>query len=426
MAGLGVERFMFHRRRLVTLALLGFGLPTVGDPDVAGQRRDETVESDGTDVWDTVTGWNTATPTPLDAPSETWRLTLPQRTEWDVAGDVIVVGDRDAGLLRRIDSANGEQAWSVAAPELDEVGLTADGSFALVQAGGAEGGQTFSVLDTTDGEPMWHDTSEFGDGEIAEVHHIGGTIVVVKLLFEHTVALDPETGAVRWELDTAAWMSGGVMLSNEDSVVGPLDPATGLRQWELTGVDDEDRIDVVGGVLVHAQPDGDLTSFTGYNLVDGAQLASISLPVHFYDLAAMGDGSMLVIEMGATSTMFAVDLVAGMTSWQRAFSGNCCVISARVDGAALVIADLDGYGVLDAVDGHLIAQTADLATWARFAGGGALVVHAVDDELIAFDVPELDERWRIEFEEAFLWPVTGGFVGLLDHDDADEMIGYIG
>lgn len=182
------------------------------------------------------------------------------------AGELIAVAS-SGGTVYALRPQSGEVAWSTP--------LGASVSRSIAAADGriyvGLGGGTLVALNADDGSELWR-VAVASDGEISTPAIGDGNVYVGSGLdasvpeARKVVALDAETGAVRWEyrsptgefLFTPAAMGGRAYVAGRDGLVVALDAGTGAIAWSIDAGAPLDALpSVADGVLYTATDNGD-------------------------------------------------------------------------------------------------------------------------------------------------------------------------
>lgn len=257
-------------------------------------------------------------------------------------------------------------------------------ALALALSGCASGGQTTSSHASLDA-------------------NLGGQSVYVTVTLGEqtqndglTLALDAQTGALRWKTDTGgtagapAVAGGAVYMAPEDASIRSLDAATGKQRWSYT------RTTGVSGQY----------GYDGYAVVSG-------------------DTVYIASDSGA---VFALDTASGKPRWQRTWpnAGDTIYAAPAVDGGMVFAAvggpDGGGYA-LDATTGKIVWQTSHVEGFDAVplaADGVVYFGSQAPDTLTALDEKTGAMRWQAGASGINAPPITGG--GLVYVAGADQII----
>lgn len=242
---------------------------------------------------------------------ERWRAGMPTLyiLTYDLASNVVFVTERETGKIIGFDGASGAQLWAVTPSEPSRPAAANDGTLytSSVDPG------ALHALDAASGEERWRYPTE----PTTTIDLIaGGTVFATASTFEgtnksKTLALDAESGVLRWETEIEEGVSEGLAATDDLVLVGrdtliARDIATGEERWT-------------------------------------SPIAS------FAASAVIGDGR---VYLGTDAGVAAVDLATGSTVWQLPAEFSASV--AAVDQGT-VYGDIDGDAVaLDAATGEEI------------------------------------------------------------------------
>lgn len=222
-----------------------------------------------------------------------------------------------------------------------------------------------SALNPADGRVLWRHTVDgagaLGASEPPVVS--GGLVQVLTDENRRALALDPETGEVRWERDVSAYggrhyAGGTLLLTAADGTVTGVDTATGDTRWSGR---------------IPGQPEAYFTSFAGDR---SAYLASVT-----------GEGA------GALTRITAVDPASGDVRWDTRLEGRL-----EVAGAA------DGALVLTSVGGAYD----DTVGVVRYDPGTGRTVR------VALPVPLQQARGVVRGDVVYLLSGSGGALAAVD------------
>ncbi|WP_267244229.1 protein kinase domain-containing protein [Streptomyces sp. PR69] len=258
-------------------------------------------------------------------------------------------------------------------------------------------------LSTADGHVLWSVRADGGGAQTDEGGapvRMGGLLLVTAPGGGRLEALDPESGAVRWQLETASYATveyagdDTVLLVAADGLVRAVDAATGQERWARRhgGVGTQwTAAPAGGGPLVAATPavDGASTLITAVDPVSGDPLWQRRAPGVLSPAGRTGSALFLLAadRDGFTDAVVRVDVPSEGRDIRR------IPLSAPLDQAQAAVVDDTVY--LSGAGGSLLAVSGERQLWRRELGvthlsrpagdGNGVYVSAGDGRLLAVD-----------------------------------------
>jgi len=330
--------------------------------------------------------------------------TLGLRDHPTIADGRVYVVDSYGPNLTAIDLASGRDIWKTRT-KLRLTGGPGVGSGSVV-AGSVNGDVVAFSADT--GAERWRMKLS---SEIISTPLIAGDIVIVRTGDGHVVAMDLADGKRRWAFErplptlslrgNPSPILGGnglVYLGYEDGTLVALRTQDGVKVWDQVvaqpdGRSELDRMADIDGDVV-ASPDGIYAaSYKGkvaaFNPDNGNPLWEHSL-VSYGGLARGGD---TLYVSDAAGVVWALDHASGGALWKQEALGYRWLSEPAVQGAYVVVGDLDGYlHWMRADSGAIVAREKAgsrndaIRGTPQVSADGILVVETIKGKLAAYRI----------------------------------------
>ncbi|MFJ8073983.1 PQQ-binding-like beta-propeller repeat protein [Streptomyces sp. NPDC096176] len=329
-----------------------------------------------------------------------------------LTGGIVAVGAlTDDGVDRPTHTTRAEERsgpWNATLPGGDGATgtpvCTATGGGLYCSAPGVKAAR----LNPADGKVLWSvaaraDTSTQSDESLLPVV-AGGLLQVMTPGSGRFEALDPGTGAVRWDMDVSAYptvrsVGDTVLLMSDAGAVRAVDAATGRDRWrEQHGGPGSQLVAAAGGgpaLTVTSSPDGASTQVTAFDTARGERLWTKRLQGSLQPVQLSDEGVLLLLAAdtdGFTTAVVRLDTAdAGRPVRRIPLAVPVDQAQAGVAGDVVLLAGAGGS--LLALDTTKVPGGAQLwrleTSAARLsrpvAGTGAVYVSAADGRLLAVD-----------------------------------------
>jgi outer membrane protein assembly factor BamB len=288
---------------------------------------------------------------------QAWRFTADNAVEASVAvASGLVLAPSSRGPLYALDSRTGQVRWMwhPGRPGMAHCWMyfspTVSGDL-VYQAYNVANGTWIAGLDIETGQPRWGTKEPIGRNWISHASPaVAGDVVVFATAYANLVALDAQTGAVRWQQPLGAGLGvyakpvvagGMVFLACQGDQVAAVDLTSGEVRWRYRS----DGATLLPGAATGATPavcDGTLyAAFTDGRIValdagDGTEQwrhqadgAVVSSPAVSGDVLYVGshDGRLRALDRHTGECVWAHDLGAWVVS-SPAVTGNAVVVAA--------------------------------------------------------------------------------------------------
>jgi outer membrane protein assembly factor BamB len=292
--------------------------------------------------------------------------------------------------LRAIDIRSGKQRWS-----FEQIGSyispAVAGKTVYLRAEANNQGEVIA-LDLQSGERLW----AFKPRRLSSIGasywggHISSPVVVDDMLFvgagKEVYALDPATGAVRWEYTGAEYVASspaiadGVVYISDAKGLLAIDQGTGALKWSVPTAFSVYFAPVVAdGIIVFT----DGTSVRAVRAADGSDVWASTIEAETLIPGGV-QGSTLYIK--STTAIHALDLATGVERWKYsdpnfisfpAIAGNSVFAVVGATSQTSIV-------VLDATTGDRVQQQAypTLTTAAPVIAGQTLYVRTTDGRIV--------------------------------------------
>ncbi|WP_329219937.1 PQQ-binding-like beta-propeller repeat protein [Streptomyces sp. NBC_01485] len=239
-----------------------------------------------------------------------------------------------------------------------------------------------SALDTSDGRVLWRHALS-GDDRPSEAPVLaGGLALVLTHAGKRVEALDPASGATRWQRDVSAYpgvrgVGGTLLLTAADGTVTGVDASTGKTAWSrrIPGVSEPYFLSFAKDPLAYVVSTPDSGSGSG-----------------------SGSG-------GGRTRITAVDPATGTVRWDERLTGALTLVGTTGDSLVL-LSQGSAYGSVDAVVRYRPADKAarrvELGVALQLQQGRAAVqgdlvyLLAFDGALVAVDMAAGKEVWSLQ------------------------------
>jgi outer membrane protein assembly factor BamB len=220
------------------------------------------------------------------------------------------------GVLVALDAATGVTNWTISVPGIqyafDYDPVATNGVVYL--AGGGEGG-TMSAISEADGQALWQNEVENGDGAPA----VDGTGVYSTEVCGYNAAFGPLTGSVLWAEHGSCDGGGGATAVVGGGYVFARDPLGGdtilsAATGQTVGVFAGRVAPAVGAGSIYTLTNGVLAAVSDYGLGTNTWMFGGSTALA---MAPLRVGN-LIFDASTSGTLYAIDAASGTTRW----SGN--------------------------------------------------------------------------------------------------------
>ncbi|MEU0374017.1 PQQ-binding-like beta-propeller repeat protein [Streptomyces sp. NPDC006283] len=263
-------------------------------------------------------------------------------------------------------------------------------------------------LNPADGKVLWSVAARAGTSAQSDESLVpvvaGGLLQVMTPGSGRYEALDPATGAVRWDMDVSAYatvrsVGDTVLLMSDTGTVRAVDSATGRDRWQQRhGGPGSQLVASAGGgpaLTATSSPDGTSTQVSAFDTAHGERLWTKRLPGSLHPVQLSDDGVLHLLAAdadGFTTAVVRLDTAdAGRAVRRIPLAVPVDQAQAGVAGDMVLLAGAGGSLLaLDTTKAHGGSQLWRLETSAArlsrpVAGTGAVYVSAADGRLLAVD-----------------------------------------
>ncbi|SES17745.1 serine/threonine protein kinase [Streptomyces sp. yr375] len=245
-----------------------------------------------------------------------------------------------------------------------------------------------SALDPSDGRVLWRHALA-GDDRPSEAPVLaGGLAQVLTHAGKRVEALDPASGATRWQRDVSAYQGvrsagGTLLLTSADGTVTGVDAATGKTAWSLRvpGVSEPYFLSFPKDPLAYAVTTSDSGTGSGTGTVSDSDPG------------------------GGHTRITAVDPATGTVRWEERLGGSLTLVGTTGDSLVL-LSQGSAYGTVDAVvryrPADRVARRVTLDVGLQLQQGRAAVqgdrvyLLAFDGALVAVDTAARKQVWSLQ------------------------------